>query len=90
MANVERYEKLVEVLPSRPEVWTSDDVDSWLEIIGMEKYKEQFRKLSTYLVGEMAVDGLLILELTEEDLKTEMNVSIKLHRRKIVKGNHLK
>lgn len=34
----------------------------------------------------MAIDGLLILDLTEEDLLEELNISTKLHRRKILKG----
>lgn len=55
-----------------------EDVETWLTEINMQQYKDQFR--------EMAVDGLLILELTEEDLKEEMNVNVNLHRRKLMKA----
>ena len=42
MANEERYTKLIEVLPKRPEVWTMDDVETWLTEINMQQYKDQF------------------------------------------------
>lgn len=34
----------------------------------------------------MKIDGLLILELGEEDLETELKITKKLHRRKILKA----
>ena len=52
-------------------------------------YIDKFRKKDgdfTETSGEMAIDGYLILELTEEDLEAEMGVTIKLHRKKLIKG----
>ena len=51
---------------------------TWLGIIGMENYTANF--------AEMSVDGLLILELTEEDLEKEIQIPVKLHRKKIIKA----
>lgn len=44
----------------------------------MNSYKDSFE--------EMKVDGLLILELTEDDLENELKIFKKLHRKKIVKA----
>lgn len=34
----------------------------------------------------MRIDGLLILELEEDDIEKELKINIKLHRRKIIKA----
>lgn len=90
MSGEERYASLIEVLPKKPELWSMDDVESWLVLIRMDKYLEKFSKSPkthfSNFPGEMAIDGYLILELTEEDLEAEMGVTVKLHRRKLIKG----
>lgn len=37
----------------------------------------------------MRVDGLTIFELQEEDIEVELNIKVKLHRKKIVKALEL-
>jgi len=78
---VSKFDALFEKIPKDPEVWTGDDVLVWLKLIGMEKYAENF--------SEMKVDGLLILELKEEELLEELKIEIKLHRKKIIKAIEL-
>lgn len=38
----------------------------------------------------MAVDGYVILDLTHEDLETDLGVKINLHRKKIINGNNFR
>ncbi len=78
---VSKFDALFEKIPKDPEVWTEDDVLVWLKLIGMEKYAENF--------SEMKVDGLLILELQEDELLQELHIEIKLHRKKIIKAIEL-
>lgn len=78
---VSKFDALFEKIPKDPEVWTEDDVLVWLKLIGMEKYAENF--------SEMKVDGLLILELQEDELLQELHIEIKLHRKKIMKAIEL-
>lgn len=73
-----KFDDLLKSIPKYPEVWNSEDVTIWLSLIGMDKYSRNFEAMS--------IDGLLILELTEEDLETELQINIKLHRKKIVKA----
>lgn len=73
-----KFEKLLEELPKYPSTWKLHDVKTWLKLIGMEMYTNNFE--------EMSVDGLLILDLTEEDLEDEIGITVKLHRRKLVKA----
>ena len=72
------YEELFQKIPKYPTNWKSEDVGIWLTHIGMQSYIKNFE--------EMSVDGFLILELTEEDLETELSIIKKLHRKKIVKA----
>ena len=72
------FEELLQKIPKYPANWKSEDVAVWLTHIGMQRYAKNFE--------EMSVDGFLILELTEEDLKTELNIEKKLHRKKIEKA----
>lgn len=44
MTSEERFTLLYETLPKKPELWTMDDVESWLMLIRMEKYLEKFSK----------------------------------------------
>lgn len=82
----ERLDAIYVALPKKPECWTLTDVTTWLQLIGMEKYVDVFRRLSLIL-GDNSVDGLIIFELcSEEIIEKELNISQKLHRRKIVNG----
>lgn len=54
---INKFATLYEKIPKFPEVWTSDDITVWLDLIGMEKYAKNFE--------EMGVDGYLILDLEE-------------------------
>lgn len=61
---INKFATLYEKIPKYPEIWNSDDIEKWLQIIGMEKYSENFK--------EMGVDGYLILELVEEEIEQEL------------------
>ena len=37
----------------------------------------------------MAIDGMLIFDLTDDDLKTDMAIDLSLHRKKILKAKDL-
>lgn len=76
--SVNKFSTLIEKVPRFPEIWTSDEIRIWLEIIGMEKYTQNFI--------DMGVDGLLILDLEEKDIEEELQISTKLHRKKIIKA----
>ena len=73
-----KFDILLSQIPKHTELWTAGDVAIWLSIIGMEMYVSNF--------SEMSIDGLLILDITEEDLENEVRVPIKLHRKKIIKA----
>ena len=63
--------------------WNYEDVSEWLSQLGLECYIGSFR--------EMKVDGYLILDLTDEDMKEELNIQSKLHRKKLINAiNELK
>lgn len=38
------FQRLKEILPKDPLVWTQEDVLKWLEFIGLEKYAPEFCK----------------------------------------------
>ena len=73
-----KFDILYQKIPKDPEVWMLEDVQKWLEHIGMDKYFANFE--------EMGVDGYLILDLTEDDIEVELKIKTKLHRRKIIKA----
>lgn len=73
-----KFQFLIERLPKEPESWTKEDVVEWLSIIHMDKYKQNFL--------DIGVDGWLILDIDENDLETELQIHIKLHRKKVLKG----
>lgn len=62
--SVNKFATLIEKVPRFPEIWTCDEIKIWLEIIGMEKYTQNFL--------DMGVDGLLILDLEEKDIEEEL------------------
>jgi pSer/pThr/pTyr-binding forkhead associated (FHA) protein len=75
---VNKFDILFEKIPKDPELWNEEDVRLWLNIIGMEQYADHF--------SDMKIDGLLILELSEEELTEELKIATKLHRKKILKA----
>lgn len=76
-----KFQFLLEKIPKDPETWTKHDVLEWLRTINMSQYCCTFE--------EVGVDGWVILELDDEDLVLDLKVNIKLHRKKILKGNFL-
>ena len=60
----------------RPENWNSKEVGDWLVQIGLPQYREKFEQLG--------IDGTLLFETKEEDLKNDLDVGIRLHRVKIL------
>jgi pSer/pThr/pTyr-binding forkhead associated (FHA) protein len=60
----------------KPETWTSKEVGDWLVTISLGQYREKFE--------ELGIDGILLFETKEEDLKNDLEVSIRLHRVKIL------
>ena len=75
---IKQFEILQNELPNFPQTWTEEEVINWLNLIGMSQYIENFK--------EMKIDGLIILDLDENDLKTELLIKKKLHLKKIMKG----
>lgn len=35
---INKFANLYEKIPRYPEIWSPEDVNTWLQIIGMEKY----------------------------------------------------
>ena len=56
--------------------WTVDDVLAWLSDLQLSQYHDEFR--------DGAVDGLMLLSLTDDDLLNTMGIEHKLHRKKII------
>ena len=75
---IKQFEILQKELPNFPQTWREEDVIKWLNLIGMSQYIENFK--------EMKIDGLIILDLDENDLNSELLIKKKLHLKKIMKG----
>ncbi|KAH9513054.1 Sphingomyelin synthase- protein 1 [Bulinus truncatus] len=52
----------MEIIKGPVDSWTCDDVGSWLEEIGLQKYSELFTRIHQ-------IDGQVLLSLTEKDLR---------------------
>lgn len=61
---VNKFTALLEKVPVFPEIWSQKEIKIWLEMIGMEKYSQNFE--------DMGVDGYLILDLEEDDIEQEL------------------
>jgi pSer/pThr/pTyr-binding forkhead associated (FHA) protein len=59
----------------RPESWSCKEVCDWLCSIGLAQYKEKFESLG--------IDGALLFEAKEDDLKNDLEVGVRLHRVKL-------
>ena len=67
----------ISVLPVDINLWKVKDVCTWLESVGLGKYCPAFI--------ENSVSGMLLLTLTEQDLKEELHmVEYPLHRRNLL------
>lgn len=58
------------------ESWSISDVSRWLTSISLSQYQSSFQ--------EGAVDGSLLCELTDDDLRNTLGVEHRLHRKKIL------
>ena len=58
------------------ESWSISDVSRWLTSISLSQYQSAFQ--------EGAVDGSLLCELTDDDLRNTLGVEHRLHRKKIL------
>ena len=60
-----------------PSTWNVQEVAEWLAELGLPQYASAFEA--------MAVDGMLLFEMTDEDLQNDLNVGVRLHRCKILR-----
>merc|ERR1711871_977678 len=58
--------------------WTNNEVLEWLKELHYEHYAPKFK--------ELLIDGELLLEMTDEDLKSDLDISVRLHRVKLLKS----
>lgn len=61
-----------------PEEWSVREVCEWLSSLELSKYKTKFE--------EMGIDGSLLYEITDHDLKSDMGIDVRLHRIKILEN----
>ena len=78
MSRLTQIEKLKQAIPKSPELWTEEDISKWLDFIKMSEYNQKFQN--------MKIDGYIILELEESDLEQELGITLRLHRKRIMKG----
>ena len=61
------------------ESWTIDDVCKWLEkTVCLPQYKPVFQ--------DLAIDGSLLSHILDDDLKSDFQIKIRLHRIKILEA----
>lgn len=58
--------------------WSVDDVQNWLNTLGLEEYAEIFK--------QQAIDGGELLHLTHDTLLTGLKINALGHRNKILRG----
>lgn len=78
------YEKLRCVLPKVHTKWTSDDIAVWLQFIGLEALYPSFSKAPAN-AEEASIDGSCLACLTEDDLRTELNIKSGITIKKLAK-----
>ncbi|KAG5836727.1 hypothetical protein ANANG_G00231630 [Anguilla anguilla] len=64
------------ILPSVPN-WKTGEVQTWLQQIGFSAYSQRFQ--------EMQVDGDLLLNITDQDLRTDLGISAGLIRKRFLR-----
>lgn len=61
------------------ESWSIDDVSKWLEkIVKLPQYKSTF--------ADLAIDGSLLGHIMDDDLQSDFQIKIRLHRIKILEA----
>lgn len=58
--------------------WTIDQVSEWLNSLELPQYRAKFEALG--------IDGGLLLQITENDLINDLQISIRLHRHKLLES----
>jgi hypothetical protein len=58
--------------------WSPDDVVAWLRWLHLDRYVDTF-------VSE-DVDGRILVDLSEEELESDLKMASRLHRRKLLKA----
>ncbi|KAJ8280961.1 hypothetical protein GJAV_G00061520 [Gymnothorax javanicus] len=64
------------ILPSVPN-WKTGEVQTWLQQIGFSSYSQRFQ--------EMQVDGDLLLNITDQDLRTDLGMTSGLIRKRFLR-----
>jgi hypothetical protein len=77
------FDKLYEVLPKYSSTWTVDDIETWLNFIGLSNFVKKFRNYS-YKKGDASIDGSILGELSEEDFRAELGIESKILLKKIM------
>jgi len=77
MASIETFKRPTSVEKSEAANWGISQVGQWLVSIGLSRYVKTF--------AEHAVDGHLLLSLSETELRTNLEVTNDLHVLKLVK-----
>ncbi|KAL4468271.1 hypothetical protein ABPG72_015807 [Tetrahymena utriculariae] len=70
------FQKLREILPKDPLIWSQEDVLEWLKFIGLDKYAQQFK--------ENTIDGSCLNTLTSDDLQNHLKIDNAIQRKKIL------
>lgn len=58
--------------------WTVSQVGDWLVYLELPQYKQKFEELS--------IDGSLLVQITEQDLQSDFQITVRLHRFKIMEN----
>lgn len=77
------FDKLYEVLPKYSTTWTVDDIETWLNFIGLTNFVKKFRN-SFHNEGEASIDGSILGELSEDDFRSELGIESKILLKKIM------
>lgn len=77
------YQKLYTVIPKEPRRWTQNDVESWLEFIGLQELSDLFCKKISLIIERNAIDGACLEVLNEDDLN-ELGIGSNVKKKKIL------
>ena len=67
--------------------WSTDDVEDWLDSLGLSKHSEAFSK-SFVTLESKDIDGRSLKEIDDDYLRFALNITSNLIRRKILKGTN--
>ena len=62
------FDRLHDVLPKYSTTWTVDDIETWLNFIGLSNLVPKF-SIIIFNLGSASVDGSCLAELSEEDFR---------------------